>query len=144
MGKPTGSALKHYVLDANAVIRLLEKGRDWERVKALFEKAARGEARLLISAVNWGEVLYSLAKKAGLGQAKADLKGLSMFMETVPADETEAEAAATMKSHYRLGYGDCYAAALAIRVSGTVVTDDPDFARLGRRLKVLNLAPHKG
>jgi len=136
--------LKHYVLDANAVIRLLEQGKDWQRVKALFEKAARGEARLLISAVNWGEVLYSLAKKAGVVQAKADLKGLSLFMETVPADETEAEAAATIKSYYRLGYGDCYAAALAMRVNGTLVSADPDFARLGKKLKMLNLAPYKG
>lgn len=144
MGKSTGSALKSYVLDANAVIRLLEQGKDWQRVKTLFEKAARGEARLMISVVNWGEVLYSLAKKAGIGEAKADLKSLSLFMEIVPADENAAEDAATIKCHYKLGYGDSYAAALAMHVSGTLVTADPDFAKLGKKLKVLNLASYKG
>lgn len=143
MGRSTGRAVKYYVLDANAVIRLLEQGRDWERVKGLFEKAAKGEARLLISAVNWGEVLYSLAKRAGLSQAKADLKGLSLFMELVPADATEAEAAAAIKYQYKLGYGDCFAAALATRVNGTLVTADPDFAKVGKRLKILELATHR-
>lgn len=143
MGRRAGSPVKLYVLDANAVFRFLEHGRDWERVKALFEKASRGESRLFISVVNWGEVLYSLAKRAGLNQAKADLKALSLFLESVPVGETQSEAAATIKYQYKIGYGDCFAAALAMRVNGTLVTADPDFAKLGKRLRMLQLAPRK-
>jgi ribonuclease VapC len=132
--------MKIYVLDAGAVIRYLSHGIGEEKVHTLIQRAARSEARLLISVVNWGEALYSLAKIAGLGKATADLKAMSAFVEPVVADEASADAAATVRYHYRLGYADCYAAALAIRMDATLVTTDPDFAKLGKKLKVLALA----
>jgi predicted nucleic acid-binding protein len=109
--------MKTYVLDASAVIRYLSHGIGEEKVHALIQRAARSEAHLLISVVNWGEALYSLAKMAGLGKATA-----------------------TVRFHYRLGYADCYAASLAIRMEATLVTTDPDFAKLGKKLKILSLS----
>lgn len=134
--------MKAYVLDANAAMRYLSNGLGEERVAALIQRAAKGEARLLISVVNWGEVLYSLAKLAGLSKATADLKALSTVVESVVADEAQAEMAATLKFRYKMGYADTYAAALALRMSATLVTADPDFAKLGRQLKVLALPRH--
>lgn len=110
-----------------------------EKVVALFRRSAKGELRLLISVVNWGEALYSLAKIAGLAEAAADLKALSAFLESVPADEASTEVAATLRLNYRLGYADCFAAALALRMDATLVTTDLDFAKLGKRLKILTL-----
>ena len=63
-------------------------------------------------------------------------------MESVAADEAQAEMAATIKLHYRLGYADCFAAALAIGKGATLVTADPEFAKLGRKLKVMALPRH--
>lgn len=134
--------MKTYVLDASAVIRYLSNGPGEEKVSALIQRAAKGEARLLISIVNWGEALYSLAKKAGLDHARADLVALSAFVESVAADESYAEAAATVRLHYRLGYADCFAAVLAMRMDATLATTDPDFARLGKKLKTLTLPRH--
>jgi len=135
--------VKPYVLDANAVMRYLTGGSGEERVAALIQRAAKGEARLSISVINWGEVLYSLAKRAGLANATVDLKALSIYMESVAADEAQAEQAATLKFHYKMGYADSYAAALAMRTGATLVTADPEFAKLGKRLKVLALPRHK-
>jgi predicted nucleic acid-binding protein len=126
--------MKTYVLDASAVIRYLSHGIGEEKVHALIQRAARSEAHLLISVVNWGEALYSLAKMAGLGKA------MSAFIVPAVADEASAEAAATVRFHYRLGYADCYAASLAIRMDATLVTTDPDFAKLGKKLKILSLS----
>ena len=66
--------MKIYVLDAGAVIRYLSNGAGEGKVAVLIQRAVKGEVRLLISVVNWGEALYSLAQKAGLDNARADLK----------------------------------------------------------------------
>ncbi|MGB7549156.1 MAG: PIN domain-containing protein [Terracidiphilus sp.] len=134
--------MKQYVLDANAVMRYLSNGSGEEKVAMLIQRAAKGEARLLISVINWGEVLYSLARLAGLNKATADLKALGAIVESVDADEDQAEAAASLKFRYKMGYADTYAAALAMRTGATLVTADPAFAKLGKQLKVLALPRH--
>jgi len=134
--------MKTYVLDASAVIRYLSNGIGADKVGALLQRAAKGEARLLISVVNRGEALYSLARLAGLGKAMADLKALSAYVESAVADEAQAEAAATVRFRCKLGYADCFAASLAIRMNATLVTSDPDFAKLGKQLRVLALPRH--
>jgi len=136
--------MKTYVLDASAAVLFLSKGMNYERVAALVKKAAQGEARLVMSMVNWGETLYAMAKKTGLTSATADLKAMSAFVDSVAADEAFAEAAAALRLHYRLGYADCFAAVLAMRMNATLVTSDPDFAKLGNKLKILSLPRHAG
>jgi predicted nucleic acid-binding protein len=131
--------MKIYVLDASAVVRYLTNGAGAAKVDALIDRAGEGEARLSISVVNWGEALYSLAKMHGLNKAKAGLVALNALLEPVVVDESLAEAAAIVWLHYRLGYADCFAAALALRLNATLVTSDPDFSRLGKRLKVMAL-----
>jgi ribonuclease VapC len=132
--------MKTYVLDASAVMGFLTHGTGEEKVNALIHRTAKGDVRLVISVVNWGEVLYSLAKVTGIGQATADLKAMGVFVESVVADESLAEAASMVRHHYRLGYADCFAAALAIRMNATLVTSDPDFAKLGKKLKIMALS----
>jgi ribonuclease VapC len=132
--------MKIYVLDASAVVRFLTKGLHYERIVALVKMARDRNARLTISTVNWGEVLYSVAKDFGLYRATMDLKAMSAYLESVAVDEELAEAAAIIKFHYKMGYADCYAAALAMRTDATLVTSDPDFDKLGKKLKVLSLS----
>jgi ribonuclease VapC len=134
--------MKTYVLDASAAIHYLTNGIGEEKVDALIRRAGKGDARLLMSVVNWGEALYSLARMAGLGKATADLKAMSALVESVDVDEAYAEAAAAIKLNYRLGYADCFAAALAMRLDATLVTTDPGFAKLGKQLKILALPRH--
>jgi ribonuclease VapC len=123
-------------------VRYLTNGAGAAKVDALIDRVGRGEARLLISAVNWGEALYSLGKMQGLNKAKADLMALGGLVELVTVDQALAEAAAIVRLHYKLGYADCFAAALALRMKATLVTSDPDFAKLGKQLKILALPPH--
>jgi predicted nucleic acid-binding protein len=134
--------MKVYILDANAVIRYLSNGVGGEKVASLIHRASNGEAQLLISVMNWGEVLYTLARLTGLSSAAADLKALSAFVDSVSADEEMAEAAASLKFRYKIGYADAFAAALSMQMNATLVTADPDFAKLGKQLKVLALPRH--
>ncbi len=108
---------------------------------ALIQKSHRGEVHLLICAVNWGEALYILAGTVGLKTAIADLQTMSALVESVDVDETLAEAAAIVKLHYKLGYADCFAASLAMRMNATLITSDSDFAKLGKQLKLLSCLP---
>jgi predicted nucleic acid-binding protein len=134
--------VKQYVLDANAVIRYLTHGPGIERLDRLFDQARRGEALLSISVINRGEALYTLAKRAGWPEAKDALDSLAQCIESVDATLDRADSAAQLKFCYKLGYGDSFAAELAIEKGATVVTADPDFAKLGKRLKVLQLPRH--
>jgi len=71
--------MKVYVLDASAVIRYLTEGVGEEKVASLIRRSGNGETRLVVSVINWGEALYSLAKIAGLAKATSDLKTLEHF-----------------------------------------------------------------
>ena len=135
--------MKQYVLDANAVMRYMQKGPGFNRVDALFKMASAGDIRLLMSVVNRGEVLYGLARRAGVQQALDALKTIAGCVELVDVREEDADAAAILKLHYKLGFADCFAAELAMRAGATLVTADPEFVKLGRQLKVLALPCHK-
>jgi predicted nucleic acid-binding protein len=135
--------VKKYVLDANAALRFLMDQPGADRVDKLFQSASRFEAQLFISVVNRGEVLYTLARRAGIREAESALQKLSPCVESVEVSEADANAAALLKLHYKLGFADCFAAELAMRKNATLVTADPEFARLGKRLKLLALPRHK-
>ena len=134
--------MKQYVLDANAVLRYLTHGPGMERLDRLFDQARSGEAGLSISVINRGEALYTLAKRAGWEEAKETFEVLAQSIECVDVDVTRADRAASLKFHYKLGYGDSFAAQLAMEKGAILVTADPDFAKLGKRLKVLALPRH--
>jgi predicted nucleic acid-binding protein len=134
--------VKQYVLDANAVFRYLIKGPGIERLDRLFAQAQRGEASLSISVINKGEALYNLAKRAGMVEAKEALRTLAHYVESVDVTEEQANGAAALKFIYKLGFADCFAADLAMRRGATLVTADPDFVKLGNKLKVLPLPRH--
>ncbi len=134
--------MKHYVLDANAAIRYLMKGPGIEKLDPLFVRAQRREILMSISVVNRGEILYTLAKRVGTSAAKEALRTLSRYVEPVNVSEEDADSAATLKFHYKMGYADCFAAELAMRMGATLVTADPEFVKLGKPLRILALPRH--
>lgn len=134
--------MKEYVLDANAVIRYLTKGPGIERLDKLFAQAQKGDARLSMSVINRGESLYTLARRSGMLAAIEALRIIAHYVDSIEVAEKHADAAATLKHIYKLGYADCFAAELAIRTGATLVTADSDFAKFGKQLRVLALPRH--
>jgi predicted nucleic acid-binding protein len=134
--------VNQYVLDANAVMRYLQRGPGFEKVAELLRRSSSNEIRLMISVVNRGEVLYGLARHAGFQDATASLRTLSDCLELVDVRQEDADAAALLKLKYKLGFADCFAAELALRKGATLVTADPEFAKLGKQLKILALPRH--
>jgi predicted nucleic acid-binding protein len=137
--------VKEYVLDANAVLRYfgVSEGQGTNKVRALFEQAERGQARLSMSVVNLGEVLYVLLKHVGEPRARHYIQVLQHAATVVEADAVQALGAAEMKHKYKLGYADSFAAMLAVTLKATLVSADPSFEKLGKTLKWVRLPKYE-
>jgi predicted nucleic acid-binding protein len=133
---------RQYVLDASAVLDFLENGPGAERVEQLFKDARDSGAPLLMSVLNWGEVLYHSWQQRGEESARVSLAGLSrLSIELIPVDLTQSVKAGELKAIHKIPYVDCVAAALASSRQATLVSSDRDFEKLGRRFPILWIAP---
>lgn len=136
--------MRRYVLDANALLIFLTDRPGARRVESLFREASRNQEALLMSAMNWGEVFYSTWKNTGEMEARRLSKDASLLpLLILPVDRGRASQAAELKARHALGYADSFAAALAIEQSAVLVSADRDFAKVGKRLKLLSLPQHR-
>jgi predicted nucleic acid-binding protein len=136
--------MKDYVLDANALVRLFRNTPGADTVDHLIRQAKSGRAQLSISAVNLTEVLYVLARFFGQEKALQCVEKARRVAYPVSVDEQIAVDTGILRIRYKLGLADCFATELAMRTGATLVTADPEFAKLGKKLKILALPRHKG
>ena len=133
--------MKTYVLDANAILDFAEAGPGAQKVKNLLQAAFRGEASMLVSVLNWGEVFYHYWQQHGEEKARQRLATLSRLnLRLVPVDMSQALKAGEIKALHKIPFVDCVAAALAEISSAVLVTSDRDFEKLGRRVQILWIA----
>ena len=131
------SAVDLYVLDASAVLAHLERGRGHERVFSLLEAARTGQARLIISDINLGEIYYVIKRQ--LGQAAADEMLIDLGeLQITPVGATweRVRQAANLKAEGRLSYADCFAATLTAEMDAVLVTGDADFEKVQDQIEV--------
>jgi len=131
--------VKHYVLDANAVVTYID-GRDGkEKVKAVLQQGVAGSVSISMSVVNVGEAYYIVMRKLGESAAEKMLSAMRHTVSFQPVELEMAIDAARLKEKYKLAYADSFAAALALRTNGILVSADPSFEKLGKSLKLLKL-----
>lgn len=97
-------------------------------MRAVLERASQAGASCPISVVNWGEVLYVVARRAGpaaIPRAIEKLGGLPIHV--VDADRDLTVRAAMLKASGRLDYADAFCAALALTLDAPLMTCDRDF-----------------
>jgi predicted nucleic acid-binding protein len=127
-----------YVLDANAVLNLVEDAGGAEVVEHLCQGATHQGAPLLMSVVNWGEVFYYMWQRHGEEKARRTIGNLSRLpLDLVGVDIPQVLKAGEIKAVHKIPYVDCLAAALAEIRQAVLVTSDRDFEKLGRRVQVL-------
>ncbi|HLW86477.1 MAG TPA: type II toxin-antitoxin system VapC family toxin [Candidatus Sulfotelmatobacter sp.] len=132
---------KTYVLDASAVLSLLQNGPGASRMEQLLKEADRLSTPLLASVVNWGEVFYLSWQRHGEQSARETLADLAHLpIQVVPVELPQALRAGELKALHNIPYVDCIAAALAVEHGATLVTSDRDFERLGRQFSILWIA----
>jgi len=102
-----------WVLDSVALLALLGSEPGGEDVARLLRQAQSGDARLLMTWVNVGEVAYIVEHRWGqtrLHQVLGTLEATTI--EMVPVERALALAAARIKATHPLAYADAFAAAL--------------------------------
>jgi predicted nucleic acid-binding protein len=123
---------KVYVLDANAILDFVESGPGANTVERLFRDAVPEKIIILISVINWGEVLYLLWKKRGEQKARDTMvRLLTLPIQLVSVELSQADKAAAIKALHKVPFVDCLAAALAELRAATLVTGDHDLRNLG-------------
>ena len=129
--------MKTLVLDSWAILEWIS-GRQpaSDFVAKLLGDAEAGRTRLLMSAINVGEVYYFLRKNHSQELSESWRQSSRTLPATieVPTGE-EIWDAALLKGCYRIAYADAFAAALALKYRCPLVTGDPEFR------SVANLQP---
>jgi predicted nucleic acid-binding protein len=121
-----------YVLDACALIALLDDEEGNNTIDELFTRAKAGEITLCMSIINMLEVYYGFISNDGLERANEIL---------APIDETSLQIidfvsqpvykeAARLKGAYNISLADAIGLATAITISGVFVSSDGEFKEL--------------
>jgi predicted nucleic acid-binding protein len=135
--------MRSYVLDASAVLDLLENGPGAERVERILAAADKQVNAVSMSVLNWGEVFYNVWQHHGEEAARSAIAELSRLpIEIVAVDQEQALKAGEIKALHKLSFVDCIAGSLAELRNSTLVTADRDFQKVGRRIQVLWLVRH--
>ena len=130
--------MKTYVLDASALIAYLQRTAGAYKVNELLKEARQERAKVLMSAVNYGEVYGRILRERGPDQALlAEQVVNPLPIEVMDATSQRACKAADVKVKHKLYYADSFAAALAMEYKATLVTSDSDFRKLGHGFPVV-------
>lgn len=126
------------VFDSSAVLTLLLEQPGADLVEGLLAKASEADRHILISAVNWAEVLSVIERKHGsAGVEHARRFESTMPLEVFPTDQEQAELAAALKNRVGLGLADAFAAALAKSRKADLVTGDLEFKPIQNEVKII-------
>ena len=126
-----------YVLDSFALLALLGKEDGSGFVADLLHGTESDKIRTVMTWVNVGEVAYIVERRWGTRHLYQVLGLLEATkVEIVPVGRNLALAAAHVKAEHPLAYADAFAAALAIIEKATLVTGDPEFKPLEKRISI--------
>jgi predicted nucleic acid-binding protein len=132
--------VRRHVFDASALYHFLTRGEGAQIVAELFKTAVVAGTPVMMSAVNWGEVYYTLVKRTGITKADAvlaeTLKSAPISLVSVTPDD--AIRAGRLKAQYNLPYADAFAAALTSNQHVLVTADVEHFERVPK-LRLLKL-----
>jgi ribonuclease VapC len=99
-----------------------------DRVGKLLSEAEEGQTRLLMSAINVGEVYYFLNKHHTEALAESWRECSRTLPATIEAPSADdIWSAAALKARHPIAYADGFAAALAQKYNCPLITGDPEF-----------------
>jgi predicted nucleic acid-binding protein len=97
-------------------------------VAELLNEAAENRMRLLMSAINVGEVYHFLCKNHTAELAESWREASQTLPATIEVPTAEdIWHAASLKGRYPISYADAFAAALAQKYACPLITGDPEF-----------------
>jgi predicted nucleic acid-binding protein len=124
--------VKTRVLDSWAILEWIS-GRQpaSDLVGALLSEAVEGRVKLLMSAINVGEVYYFLRKHHSEALANFWRESSQTLPATIEVPTAEdIWNAALLKAEFPIAYADAFAAALAQKYNYPLLTGDPELRRV--------------
>lgn len=124
--------MKTRVLDSWAILEWMS-GRQPATglVGKLLAEAEAGQTRLLMSAINVGEVYYFLIKQHGQDLAESWRESSGTLPATIEVPTAnDIWSAASLKGKFPIAYADAFAAALAQKYNCPLVTGDAEFRQV--------------
>jgi len=126
------------VLDAYALMVFLEKEPGHEKVERHFTAAVEKDEPLLMTTVNYGEVLYIILRECG----RPKVQEIESIIRTLPITLVDvglglATEAARFKALKNIAYADCFAAALAKLRRAALLTGDKEFKALEKDIHIV-------
>ena len=126
-----------HVLDSFALISYFHDEKPAREVQALLVESSEQDRPLLLSVVNWGEVVYVIEQRRGPEAADHAVGLMSrMHLEFVDVNQEQARLAASYKVRYQMSYADCFAAALAKLKKAELITGDKEFKEVEKEIKI--------
>jgi uncharacterized protein len=123
--------LARYVFDTFAPYAFFMDEPGAGQVQTLLRAAEVGDHQIFMAMFNVGELTYKLWQAGGPERSSEALLLLDQWpVELVDADRSLILLAASFKAERRMGYLDCFPAALAIRLDASIVTGDSGFAKV--------------
>ena len=109
----------------------LEKEPGFEKIQDIFLSAVEKDNPLLMTSVNYGEVLYIILRECGQERTdEVERSVRTMPIEIIAVDIDLAREAAHFKAFKKLSFADCFAAALARQQKAELITGDKEFRAL--------------
>lgn len=127
------------ILDSWALMALFRDEPCADAVESLLLRATSTGQHFLLSAVNWGEIFYSVHRADGLEAAEQkarEIAALPIEIVGVGDDLALVRQAAIFKATHKMSYADCFAAALAKLRNAELVTGDPEFKAVEKQIKI--------
>ncbi len=124
--------MKTRVLDSWAILEWIS-GRQpaADLAERLLAEAEAGQTRLLMSAINVGEVYYFLMRHHSQDLAELWRQSSRTLPVTIAAPTAEdIWTAASLKGRFAIAYADAFAAALARKYNCPLVTGDPELRQV--------------
>ena len=133
-----------YLLDSFALLAYLSDEPGGARVQEVFALAKGRKCRLVMSLVDFGEVLYITERTRGLPAAQA----VHALAESLPLELLEVGRdlimdAAHIKAFHLLSCADAFAVAVAVREGAIILTGDPEYQTVEDLAKVEWLVAHR-
>ena len=133
------------VLDAGSLLSYLEAGPEAAEIVRLIKSARDSGRNLMICSVNWGEVMYLVAKDMSVQKATEIDKVLATLpIDVVSADQSLTRIAASYRADKGLPYTVCFAAALAKQKKAELVTSDAIFRSFDGELRIRWIRSNEG
>ncbi len=126
------------VLDSFALVSLFHKEPGWRKVRdTLHALLAQGE-KAQLCLINWGEFYYVVKRRVGQEKAEEALVLVQQLpISLVSVDDRLVKEAATLKSEHPISYADAFCIATALRSSGQILTNDPEYHAVEHLVKVM-------